>query len=107
MARAGTRKGRSAKDLAEVIVAEWFRVLPSETEQAREPWEMDANSLTAAFNEILDEPCVAIVDKKGQPLNIAVPMPPAKTREALLEYLGKNQDFFVGLGTASLFGCGR
>lgn len=107
MARAGTRKGRSAKDIAEVIVAEWFRVLPSTAEPMRDPWEMDSNSLTAAFNEILDEPCVAIVDKKGLPLNITVPMPPAKTREALLEYLNKNEDFFVGLGSASLFGCGR
>lgn len=106
MARAGTRKGRSAKDIAEVIVAEWFRVLPSANEP-RDPWEMDSNSLTAAFNEILDEPCVAIVDKKGLPLNIAVPMPPVKTKEELLEYLNRNKDFFVGLGTASLFGCGR
>ena len=109
MARARAKKNRKLIEIAEVIAAEWYRVLP---EIAGDPIQtMDAFALSAAFNDIVDSATgvEAVLDEVGKPLKIVVPLPPHKVRskEELRQYLEDNGDFFVGMGTAVLFGCGR
>lgn len=105
MARGKIKQGRVSAELSDVIIAEWFRILPEVEGQGILP--VDVHSLTAAFNAILDSPCTVVLDVEGKPINIVVPFPPAKTRQKLKEYLEKNGDFRQGMGAAVLFGCGR
>lgn len=113
MARAQAKRDRQLAEIADVIAAEWFRVLPEDpagTAQA-----MDAAALTAAFNSILDVSprhrglAVAVLDVENEPLRIIVPLPPERVRSKgeLQTYLTRNSDFRIGMGTAALFGCGR
>jgi hypothetical protein len=114
MARARAKRDRQLAEIADVIAAEWFRVLP---EAPGGPIrDMDPAALTAAFNSILDVSttrhkglAVAVLDKVGEPLKIIVPLPPegVKSKGDLQDYLKKNGDFRTGMGAASLFGCGR
>jgi hypothetical protein len=107
MARARVKHGRKLADITQAIVAEWYRVLPDA--QGEEILPMDEYALTAAFNAILDQDCVAVLDAKDGPIHIAVPFPPSNvdTRDKLMIYLDKNHDFWEGMGAAVLFGCGR
>jgi hypothetical protein len=108
MARGELRPGRTLAELSDVIIAEWFRILP-DTPDGRFK-DMDLNALTAAFNLILgdDSRCQAIADMENQPIRLVVPLPPKKTRaEELESYLEENDDFRQGMGAAVLFGCGR
>jgi hypothetical protein len=111
MARARTRPGRTSSEISEVILAEWFRILPdaSLTDRTGYPLAIDINALSAAFNFIIDEPCIAVPDVAGQPLKIIVPLPPqtVETKQDLEAYLRRNGDFVPGMGAAVLFGCGR
>jgi hypothetical protein len=117
MARGRARPGRRLTEISEVIVAEWFRVLP---DIPGDPiTDMDQNSLTAAFSEIvnLNDPGLsrhknlveAVLDKRDEPLKILVPLPPfgVTSKLQLQNYLEDNDDFIVGMATATLFGCGR
>jgi hypothetical protein len=103
MARARAKRNRQQNEIAEVIIAEWFRLL--DTAEGADG-KMDVGSLTAALNEILDVPCEAIEDGV-EIVKIVVPRPPRKTKAALQEYLDKNRDFVPGMSAAALFGCGR
>lgn len=105
MARARAKRNRQQTEIAQAIIAEWFRVLP---ETSGAPGTMDANSLTAAFNDILDKTAKAIIDEENV-IVIVVPLPPAgvTNRSQLREYLERNQDFVAGMSAAALFGCGR
>ncbi len=107
MARGKVRPGRVSSELADVIVGEWFRILPDTADGSFK--EMDLNAVTAAFNLILgdDSRCQAIPDEEGKPIKIVVPLPPKKTRAELETYLKNNSDFRQGMGAAVLFGCGR
>ncbi|MGO4438280.1 hypothetical protein [Rhizobium sp. RAF56] len=71
--------------------------------------DVDVNSLSTAFNSIIDKPCVAVSDKIGEPLKIIVPMPPqgVRTKSDLQAYLLRNGDLILGMGAAALFSCGR
>lgn len=114
MARARPKNHRRSSDIAELIVAEWYRILPYRGQGATN-LEIDVASLTAALNNILNVSArhggvaIAVPDVEGQPLKVIIPLPPegVADREALDEYLARNQDFFDGMGAASLFGCGR
>jgi len=72
---------------------------------------MDRFALSAAFSDIVDSNTgvEAVLDEAGRPLKIVVPLPPHRvtSKEELRQYLENNGDFFVGMGTAVLFGCGR
>ena len=104
MARARPKPERRLTEIAHLIVSEWYRVLP---ENASEPMlQMDAHSLTAGLNQILDEPCQAVLDEPGF-IKIVIPLPPVATRDELTDYLEDNGDFMVGMGSAVIFGCGR
>ena len=95
-------------DIADVILAEWFRVLPETGTGDQHP--MDEESLTVAFNQILDVHCIAVLDGEGteaDPIKIVVPRPPRDNQQELRTYLENNSDFRVGMGPASIFGCGR
>ncbi|ESY10527.1 hypothetical protein NKI46_29425 [Mesorhizobium sp. M0615] len=105
MARARAKRNRQQTEIAQAIIAEWFRVLP---ESSGSIGAMDEYSLTAAFNDILDRPALAIIDDPTV-VKIVVPLPPAgiATRDQLRDYLARNQDFVAGMSAAALFGCGR
>jgi hypothetical protein len=105
MARAKAKHNRQQTEIAQAIIAEWFRVLP---ESSGAPLEMDSYSLTAAFDDILDRPAKAIIDDENFVV-IVVPRPPAgvTTKAQLKDYLTRNQDFVAGMSAAALFGCGR
>jgi len=107
MARARVKQGHRSTEIADAIIAEWYRTLPPRGVSGQLP--MDANALTAAFSEIVDARCEAVLDIAGHPLKIVVPLPPANvtSREDLIDYLRKNDDFRQGMGAAVLFGCGR
>jgi hypothetical protein len=114
MARGRAKKGRRLSEISETIVAEWFRVLPETEGDTIE--RMDAFSLTAAFNDILEKAkdvdgntldWQAVPDEPKKPFKIIVPLPPAKSKQGLVDYLEKNGDFIDGMGVAVLFGCGR
>jgi hypothetical protein len=105
MARARAKRNRKLTEIADTILAEWYRVLPETSGPA--PLQMDAFALTAAFNEILDTSCQAIVDEPGQPIKIVVPLPPVDSRLSLDDYIRRNGDFAAGMGAAVIFGCGR
>ncbi|MGE0005116.1 MAG: hypothetical protein AB7S92_05950 [Parvibaculaceae bacterium] len=112
MARGKVRPDRSAKEISDAILAEWYRVLPEGPDANGDipaPLEMDKHALTAAFNLILDDSsrCQVILDEKDKPIKVVVPFPPAKTRAELLKYIQENADFQQGMGVAILFGCGR
>lgn len=104
MARARPRPERRLTEIAHLIVSEWYRVLPEDS--SGQMLEMDAHSLTAGLNQILDEPCQAVIDEPGF-IKIVIPLPPVSTRAELTEYLDDNGDFMVGMGSAVIFGCGR
>ena len=104
MARARPKANRRLSEVANLIIAEWYRVLP---ETATGPiLPMDAHSLTAALNQVLDEPCQAVLDEPSL-IKIAIPLPPATTKVGLDVYLQNNVDFVVGMSNATIFGCGR
>lgn len=105
MARARARRDQSLTAIADIILAEWYRVLPEQPGEPRLP--MDAFALTTAFNQILDEPCQVILDEDDQPIKIVVPLPPVGSRPALDTYIRNNRDFRQGMGVALLFGCGK
>jgi hypothetical protein len=108
MARGKIKHDHRSTDIADAIIAEWYRILPPRGSAAG-PMTMDASALTAAFNQILGEPrCQAVIDTADM-INIAVPLPPKEvtSREELLDYLEKNDEFRQGMGSAVLFGCGR
>jgi hypothetical protein len=105
MARARAKRGRKLTEIADTILAEWYRVLPETSGSA--PLQMDVFALTAAFNEILDTQCLAVLDEVGQPIKIVVPLPPVDTRAALDAYVQRNGDFAAGMGAAVIFGCGK
>jgi hypothetical protein len=119
MARAKIRRNRRSTDIADAIVAEWYRILPEGPVDGviPDPLPMDSNALTGAFNQIIatvdeqgnDVRCQAVPDEFGKPFKIAVPLPPREvtTRQQLLTYLEDNDDFRQGMGSAVLFGCGR
>lgn len=120
MAKAEVRNGRSLQEIGQAIIAAWYKVLP---EDENDPvGDIDADELTTLFNQILKQPCRAIVDPKGGPVNIAVPQPPegVKSRQSLIEYLedqapdqapacppAETEDFYTAFGQALLFGCGK
>ncbi|MGO4438276.1 hypothetical protein [Rhizobium sp. RAF56] len=110
MARGRIKSGRQSTEIADAILAEWYRILPPANAPGAAA-QMDANALTAAFNSVLDpsDKCQVILDEPGKPIKIVVPLPPAgvKTKEDLLGYIQKNDDFRQGMGAAVLFGCGR
>lgn len=107
MARARPRPGRRSSEISQVIIAEWFRILPDTTGGSID--DVDVNSLSAAFSNIIDASCVAVPDKLGEPLKIIVPRPPegVRTKSELQAYLLRNGDLIPGMGAAALFGCGR
>ncbi len=105
MARARARRDQSLTAIADIILAEWYRVLPERPGEPMLP--MDAFALTAAFNQILEEPCQVILDEENQPIKIVVPLPPVGSRRALDTYIRNNRDFRQGMGVALLFGCGK
>jgi hypothetical protein len=109
MARGRVRRDRRNTDIADVVIAEWFRILPATGTGAL--LKMDANSLTAALNQILEEAdrCQVVTDDENAPIKIVIPLPPkkVKNRQDLLLYLQDNDDFRQGMGAAALFGCGR
>jgi hypothetical protein len=111
MARGKVRPDRSAKEISNAIIAEWYRVLPNKPVSGPipKPLDMDALALTAAFNLVLDDDsrCQVVLEEEGKPLKIVVPLPPVQTREELQKYIEKNVDFQQGMGVALLFGCGR
>jgi hypothetical protein len=105
MARARVRGNQSLSAIADIILAEWYRVLP---DQPGGPiLQMDPFALTAAFNQVLDDPCEVILDELEKPIKIVVPLPPVKSRPALDTYIRNNKDFRQGMGVALLFGCGK
>ena len=105
MARARVRQGQSLAAIADIILAEWYRVLP---DQPGGPiLDMDLFALTTAFNQVLDDPCEIIVDEKGKPIKIVVPLPPVDDRPALDVYVQNNREFRQGMGVALVFGCGK
>lgn len=104
MARARPRPDRRLTDIAHLIASEWYRVLPEDPSE--QPLDMDMLSLTAGLNQILDVTCEAIADEPGR-IKIVIPLPPAKSKAELTEYLENNGDFMVGMGSAVIFGCGR
>ena len=113
MARARARPDRNLTEIADAILAEWYRVMPP-TGQITEAdiQRMDMASLSAAFTAVVEEGmvCRALLDGDGsaaKPLLIVVPRPPAKTRDELDQYVRRNQDFRSGMGAAVLFACGR
>ena len=110
MARGRIKQGRYSTEIADAILAEWYRILPPASAPGAAV-QMDANSLTAAINSILDpaDRCQVILDEPGQPIKIVVPLPPSTvtTREQLVDYIKNNDDFRQGMGAAVLFGCGR
>jgi len=103
MARARPKPNRRLTEIADAILAEWYRVLPPVSGGTILTMDMDA--LTAAFNEVLDTPCQAIPD--GDPIKIVVPLPPVDSRAKLNAYIAQNDDFLVGMGAAVIFGCGK
>jgi hypothetical protein len=117
MARGRAKANRQLKDISEVILAEWYRVLP--VTKGDPIAKMDRNSLTAAFSEIIelaDEGLIrhkhlveAVLDEIDSPLKILVPLPPygVASKAELDRYLEDNDDFAVGMAVATLFGCGR
>ncbi len=123
MARSRIRKDRNATDIADVILAEWYKILQignlpaGNTDAQKEArWDevlkrVDLTSLSVAFTNILEDNIVeAVLDGVGtanKPLKIVVPMPPANTLPKLDEYVQNNTDFRVGMSAAILFGCGR
>lgn len=112
VARARVKADRRNTDIADAIIAEWYRILPDApiSQADLDLRSMDANSLTAAFNQIIEgNRCQAVLDEANKPLIIAVPRfpPEVTTRKQLLDYLAKNDDFRQGMGAAVLFGCGR
>lgn len=105
MARARPRRRRRLSEIGEVILAEWYRVLPEKSGDPVLP--MDPNALSAAFNNIVEAKCIAVLDNEPGFTKILVPWPPATSRDELDEYMRKNSDFISGMGVAALFGCGR
>jgi|ERR1700674_5689199 hypothetical protein len=108
MARARAKQDKNLSEIADVILAEWYRVLPDIGSTA--PLTMDSAALTAAFNQILNTPCIAVLDGAGtaaDPLKIVVPQPPVRNRQLLDNYIKNNSDFRLGMGAAVIFGCGR
>ena len=105
MARARARPNKSLTEIADIILAEWYRVLPDQP--GVPPLLMDEYALTAAFNQVLDRRCQAVLDEENQPIKIIVPLPPVKTRAELDDYVRRNGDFRNGVGAAVVFGCGK
>ena len=105
MARARVRPDQSLAAIADIILAEWYRVLPDQP--TRPPLAMDPFALTTAFNQVLLDPCQVILDQPGQPVKIVVPLPPVPDRAALDVYVQNNRDFRQGIGVALVFGCGK
>ena len=105
MARARARPNKSLTEIADIILAEWYRVLPDQP--GGKQLTMDAYALTAAFNQVLDRRCQAVLDEDGQPIKIIVPLPPVETRAELDDYVRQNGDFRNGVGSALVFGCGK
>lgn len=115
----------NVEGIGQIIVAAWFKAL-------RTGQQIDANELSAAFSNLLDVRCVAVVDEPGV-IHIPVPLPPETTVTKLVKYLhdgykasisgsdkknpfnpknikkhkGIMRTFAEDLGDASLFGCGR
>jgi hypothetical protein len=111
MARARAKQNRQQNEIAEAIIAEWFRILPEVPPATPTSVTIDYGSLTAAFNDILDVQCVAIAGEElmgtQEVIRILVPKPPANSQRGLRAYLQNNRDFVSGLSSAALFGCGR
>jgi hypothetical protein len=115
VARAQARQGHTKQEIGQAILAAWYKVLP---EHEGDPiGDINADELTTLFNQILDTPCVAIVDPKGGPINIAVPQPPdtVTSRQSLVEYLADfdpaeeapDPNYHSHISVALLFGCGK
>lgn len=104
MARFGKKPGKNLEEIADLIVAEWFRVVPEGP--GEDILEMDTNALTAALNNLLDVPCQAVPDKEDL-VHVVIPYPPGKTRAELEQYLAENNQFRKKMTEASFFGCGR
>jgi hypothetical protein len=104
MARARVKRSRQQTEIAEVIIAEWFRILPETLGDPRAAY--DVNSLKAAFSDIIEQQCRVEFDAPDQ-IVIVVPQPPAPTKSLLRDYLTRNEDFLQGMSAAVLFGCGR
>ena len=103
MARFGKKPGKDLEVIADLIIAEWFRVVPVDPGPIL---EMDTNALTAALNNLLDVPCQAVPDKENL-VHIVIPYPPKKTRAELETYLNSHNQFRKDMTEATLFGCGR
>lgn len=105
MARFGKKKqDTDLEQIAQVIVAEWFRIVPEDP--GGTVLEMDTNALTAALGNLLDLPCQAVPDKENL-VHIVIPYPPKTNRAELEEYLAENNQFKQKMTQATLFGCGR
>jgi hypothetical protein len=74
----------TAEAIGRIIVAAWFKAVPENaTDQIA---EMDAAELSAALSNILDVPCVAVLDKPNL-INVVIPYPPKPTKAELRDYL--------------------
>jgi hypothetical protein len=105
MARARVRPNKSLAAISDIILAEWYRVLPEDP--GGQTLAMDPFALTTAFNQILLDPCQVILDEENQPFKIVVPLPPVTHRAELDTYLQNNVDFRGTMGVALVFGCGK
>src|SRR6266446_9934838 len=88
MARAALRPGRSYEEIGAAIVAAWFKALPDVTTPGVGPTPIDAAEMTAIFNDILVQNCVAVIDT-ATTLHIAVPYPPEASKTDLADKLHK------------------
>lgn len=105
MARFGKKnQDTDLEEIAEVIIAEWFRIVPQNA--GGTVLEMDTNALTAALRNILDVPCQAVPDKENL-VHVVIPYPPATNRADLEDYLANTSQFKQKMTQATLFGCGR
>lgn len=131
MARAELRVGRAIEEIGQTIVAAWASALPQRDGDPILP--LDAASLSAAFSNILNANCIAVIDKPGSgttlpTIFIAVPYPPATYKDGLVDYLhlhyresdtpnnpknpfsprpSRKRKFSEDISQAVFFGCGK
>jgi hypothetical protein len=128
MARARLRAGRKIEEIGEVIVAAWFKALPPTSGPIG---DIDEYELSAAFSNILDKECVAVLDTSTK-IHVAIPyiFDDVKNHKELIEYLHSHYDqsdsgtnmtnpfncrnrplrqrkFSEDMGQALFFGCGK
>jgi len=109
MSKAKSKQPNQEEIIGDIIIAAWFEALP---DQVGDPIAtLDEAELTAAFSRVLDTPCRAVIDPPNL-VHVAVPYPPARSKDELITYLHNHFDdttrrFSKDLADATLFGCGR